>query len=220
MTELVIFDMDGVLVDSEDAMADMTLKALRDGWGISADPGEFRQFRGMGDRAYIGGVAEAHGVKYEERMKEEAYRLFCENAPALVRVMPWSVGLIDALSRRGIRMSVASAADRVKVEANLACLGKSPEDFASVVSSADVRYPKPAPDIFLCAARLCGVSPSRSVVCEDSLSGVRAAKSAGMTAVAVTTSFGRGELEAAGADYVCDDLFDLLTILDDMKCKS
>lgn len=214
MKALVIFDMDGVLVDSEDAMAHVTAKALLDGWGISAEPEEFRPFRGMGDRAYVGGVAEAHSVPYEERMKEEAYRLFCENAPRLVRVMPWSVPLLDELSRRGIMMSVASAADRIKVEANLACLGRTPEDFDSVVSAADVEHPKPAPDIFLCAARLCGVDPSQVIVCEDSLSGVRAAKSAGMTALAVTTSFSREDLLAAGADIVCDDLSELLTVLD------
>lgn len=214
MIELVIFDMDGVLVDSEDAMAHMTAKALLDGWNIVADVDEFRPFRGMGDRAYVGGVAEAHGVLYEERMKEEAYRLFCENAPSLVRVMPWSIALIDELSRRDMKMSVASAADRIKVEANLACLGKTPADFASVVSAADVERPKPAPDIFLCAARQCGVEPSQAIVCEDSLSGVRAAKSAGMTALAVTTSFAREELLAAGADFVCDDLSDLVAILD------
>lgn len=215
MKTLVIFDMDGVLVDSEDAMAHVTAKALLDGWGISAELEEFRPFRGMGDRAYVGGVAEAHGVPYEEKMKEEAYRLFCENAPRLVHVMPWSVPLLDELSRRGIMKSVASAADRIKVEANLACLGRTPEDFDSVVSAADVERPKPAPDIFLSAARLCGVESARAIVCEDSLSGVRAAKSAGMTALAVTTSFSRDELVAAGADVVCDDLSDLLTVLDD-----
>lgn len=213
MKKLVIFDMDGVLVDSEDAMAVMTRKALFDGWGIEADLEEFRPFRGMGDRAYVGGVAEAHGVPYEERMKEEAYRLFCENARRLVRVMPWSVPLIEKLEERGIMLSVASAADRIKVEANLDCLGRPTADFASIVTGADVERPKPAPDSFLIAAKRCEVDPADAVVCEDSLSGIRAAKSAGMTAVAVTTSFDRAALLEAGADHVFDDLGDLLTVV-------
>ena len=213
MIKLVIFDMDGVLVDSEDAMAEMTKKALHDGWGIDCDVEEFRKFRGMGDKVYIGGVAEAHGVPYEEAMKTAAYGLFCENAPRLVRVMDWSVPVIEALEARGYKLCVASAADRVKVEANLACLGRGMGDFAAVVTGADVKRVKPAPDIFLKASALCGVDPSEALVCEDALSGVRAAKSAGMTAVAVTTSFERDELLKAGADYVFDDLREMLAIL-------
>ena len=73
MFELIIFDMDGVLVDSEDAMAQMTVRALEE-WGIHSSPDDFTRFRGMGDRAYVGGVSEMYGVPYEERMKEEAYR--------------------------------------------------------------------------------------------------------------------------------------------------
>ena len=213
MIKLVIFDMDGVLVDSEDAMALMTKKALHDGWGVECDVEEFRRFRGMGDRAYVGGVSEAHGVPYEEAMKAESYRLFCENAPKLVRVMPWSVEVIEALEARGYMLSVASAADRIKVEANLSCLGRGTRDFASVVTGADVERVKPAPDIFLRAAELCGVDPSEALVCEDAISGVRAAKAAGMTAVAVTTSFDRTALTEAGADHVFDDLRDMLAIL-------
>ena len=105
MIKLIIFDMDGVLVDSEDAMALMTKKALHDGWGIDCDVEEFRKFRGMGDKVYIGGVAEAHGVPYEEAMKTAAYGLFCENAPRLVRVMDWSVPGIEALEARGFAVT-------------------------------------------------------------------------------------------------------------------
>ena len=64
MFELIIFDMDGVLVDSEDAMAQMTVRALEE-WGIHSSPDDFTRFRGMGDRAYVGGVSEMYGVPYE-----------------------------------------------------------------------------------------------------------------------------------------------------------
>ena len=121
MFELIIFDMDGVLVDSEDAMAQMTVRALEE-WGIHSSPDDFTRFRGMGDRAYVGGVSEMYGVPYEERMKEEAYRLFCENAGELVHVMPWTVPLLCELERRRFACAVASAADRIKVECNLGCI--------------------------------------------------------------------------------------------------
>lgn len=212
MTQLVIFDMDGVLVDSEDAMAQMTVRALEK-WGIHPSAEDFKPFRGMGDRAYVGGVSEMYGVPYEEGMKTEAYRLFCENARELVRVMPWTVPLLGELERRHIPYSVASAADRIKVESNLACISRTCDDFASCVTGADVEKLKPAPDIFLRAAELAGYPPQSCTVCEDSLSGVRAAKAAGMYAVAVTTSFTRDELIGAGADTVTDDLIDLLSVL-------
>ena len=114
MKKHIIFDMDGVLVDSEDAMAQMTVRALEE-WGIHSSPDDFTRFRGMGDRAYVGGVSEMYGVPYEERMKEEAYRLFCENAGELVHVMPWTVPLLCELERRRFACAVASAADRIKV---------------------------------------------------------------------------------------------------------
>lgn len=216
MADLVIFDMDGVLVDSEDAMAEMTVRALGQ-WGITPSVEDFHPFRGMGDRAYVGGVSEKYGVPYEERMKTEAYRLFCENAEALVRVMPWTVPLLAELDRRGYPCSVASAADRIKVESNLRCISRPPEDFASCVTGADVENLKPAPDIFLRAASLAGYAPEVCLVCEDSISGIRAAKAAGMFAVGVTTSFGREELLSAGADVVVDDLIELLSVLGDKK---
>ena len=193
MFELIIFDMDGVLVDSEDAMAQMTVRALEE-WGIHSSPDDFTRFRGMGDRAYVGGVSEMYGVPYDERMKEEAYRLFCENAGELVHVMPWTVPLLCELERRRFACAVASAADRIKVECNLGCIGKRISDFAAVVTGADVVNLKPAPDIFLKTAADAGVPPEKCAVCEDSLSGIRAAK-------------------AAGADTVTDDLCDLLSVL-------
>lgn len=212
MIELVIFDMDGVLVDSEDAMAEMSVQALEK-WGVHAKPEDFNQFRGMGERAYIGGVSQMYGVAYCDEMKFEAYRIYCENARESVRVMDWTAPLLSELDRREMPYSVASSADRIKVEANLSCIGKSAEDFASVVTGAEIEHLKPAPDIFLKAASLAGVSPEKCVVCEDALSGIRAAKAAGMYAVGVTGSFSREELYFAGADTVTDDLCDLVSVI-------
>ena len=71
-----------------------------------------------------------------------------------------------------------------------------------------VEKKKPAPDIFLAAADKCGAEAGKCLVFEDALSGVRAAKAAGMTACAVTTSFDREKLLSVGADFVFDDLSD------------
>jgi len=215
MKKLVVFDMDGVLVDSEDGMAKMTVKALEE-WGIHPNEDEFRPYRGRGDRIYVGSIAEKYGLKYEDRMKDEAYRLFCENAKEIVNVLPWSIRLLNTLDSLGYKKCIASSADRIKVKANLSCLGRTDDDFDAVVDGSEVKNLKPDPEIFLLAAEKCGYKPSDCVVCEDALSGVKAAKSAGMYAVAVPTSYSREALYEAGADIVVDDLFDLVSVLEKM----
>lgn len=75
-----------------------------------------------------------------------------------------------------------------------------------LLRARDVKHLKPEPDIFLRAAEIAEYDPENCIVCEDSISGIRAAKAAGMYAVAVTTSFSRDALYDAGADTVVDDL--------------
>lgn len=212
MIRNIIFDMDGVLVDSESAMAKASSKALLK-FGVKCDPSEFHKFTGMGDRAYVGGVAEAHGVKYTPEMKDEAYRMFCDTAKENVIVLPWSRRILCELKKSGIPFSLASAADRIKVECNLKCLGVRVSDFCSVITGADVKNAKPSPEIFITAAAKSGFIPSETIVCEDSLAGVTAAKAAGMQCIAVTTSFSEDELKSCGADFVCSDLTYVLKIV-------
>ncbi len=197
--------MDGVLVDSEPAITHAAMDALAE-WGVDADYGEFKQYTGMGDDIFVGKVAEAHGVPYVTDMKARTYAIYGEKAHETVLLYPWSATLPKRLTEMGYRIAVASAADRIKVETNLRCIGVMPDLFDAVITGLDVERKKPAPDIFLKAAEVAGVDPVSCVVVEDAISGVKAAKAAGMTAVAVTTSFSRDKLISAGADRVTDDL--------------
>lgn len=204
MLEAVIFDMDGVLIDSEAAITEAALEALSE-YGIKADFEDFKQFTGMGDDLFVGGVARLHGGEYKPEMKYRAYELYKENA-ASIHVYPWTRKLIEDVTAVGLKKAVASAADQIKVDANLKVIGVSASDFSAVITGIDVKNKKPAPDIFLAAAKAAGVAPQNCVVVEDALSGVRAAKAAGMLACAVTTSFSASELISAGADHVTDAL--------------
>lgn len=204
MIEAVIFDMDGVLIDSEAAITRAAMQALAE-YGIESDFEDFKQFTGMGDDLFVGGVARLHGGEYKPEMKLRTYEIYKENA-ASINVYPWTRALIKSVSDCGLKTAIASAADRIKVEANLDVIGVSANDFSAVITGIDVKNKKPAPDIFLAAARKAGVLPERCAVVEDALSGVKAAKAAGMLACAVTTSFSASELIAAGADHVCDSL--------------
>ena len=208
--ELVIFDMDGVLVNSEGAFRKACSEALEQ-WGLKPDYEEFRPFTGMGDILYIGGVSEKHGIPYEPRMTEISYELYKDYAPTLLQVFPWSRKVLESLHREGIKVALASSAGAYKVDINISCIGVDKSIFSSLITGSDVENKKPAPDIFLTAAAKAGIAPENCSVIEDAISGIQAAHAAGMKVTAVTSSFTRGELEAAGADYVCDDIGEFIS---------
>lgn len=213
MKKGIIFDMDGVLVDSEPAITYAAIKVLRR-LGVEAKEEEFKPYTGMGDDKFIGGVLESHGGSYHPEYKAEAYDIYCQTATERVKVFPWSKAIITALHDKGYAVCVASASDIRKVECNLACIGVDLSLFDAIVTGSDVERKKPAPDIFLKAAQKAGLSPENCLVAEDAVSGIMAAKTAGMTAVAVTTSFSEQALREAGADYVLDSLITLPTLAD------
>jgi len=201
----IIFDMDGTLVDSEPAITHAAMEVIRR-LGYEAKAEEFKPFTGMGDDKFIGGVLESHGGTYLPIYKDEAYRIYCETAKDTVKVYAWSREIIERLHGMGYCLAVASASDIVKVTCNLSCIGVDPALFDAIVTGSDVAKKKPAPDIFLKAAEKLGAEPSACIVAEDAVSGVQAAKAAGMTAIAVTTSFSEEALAEAGADRITDDL--------------
>ena len=195
----ILFDMDGVLVDSEPVITKAARLALTE-YGIPAQDADFHPFTGMGEDRFIGGVAEKYGAPYRLEMKQRTYAIYLEIVAAEIGTYPGIPGLLAALHGQGIRTAVASSADAVKVHANLPAAGIDATLFDVVLSGEDVVHKKPAPDIFLLAAQRLGIDPADCLVVEDALSGVRAAKAAGMACVAVTSSFTPDRLLEAGAD--------------------
>ena len=101
-------------------------------------------------------------------------------------------------------MAVASSADLVKVNINLEEIGLERALFMAVVTGLDIEHKKPAPDIFLKAAKLVGTEPGHCLVVEDAISGVTAGKAAGARVLALTTSFTSEEL--SDADWITSTL--------------
>lgn len=201
----VIFDMDGVLVDSEDAMKTSSIKSL-ERFGINPVKDDFLEFTGMGEDAFIGGVAGKYGIEYDTAMKDYAYKLYVENAREDVYVYPGTKGTIKSVKEHGFRVAVASAADLIKVSANLECIGVSEDDFDALVTGSDVTHKKPDPEIFLKAAKKMGVKPEDCIVLEDALSGLKSAKAAGMSSIGITTAFTKDEMAGENPDYIVDDI--------------
>lgn len=201
----VLFDMDGVLVNSEPVITEAAIQALRE-FGVEAHPHDFHQFTGMGEDRFIGGVAELHGTPYVIPMKTRTYEIYGELVGGMIEVYHGTLLLLNKLKEHGIPVALASSADMVKVKANLQAAGIAEDLFAAIISGDDVANKKPAPDIYLLAASRCGMAPADCVVVEDAISGIRAAKAAGMRCVAVMTSFGEDVLQAEGAAAVCADI--------------
>jgi HAD superfamily hydrolase (TIGR01509 family) len=201
VTKAVIFDMDGVLTDSEPVINRAAILGLRE-FGVNAAPEDFIPFVGTGEDRYIGGVAEAHGVAYVPDMKKRVYEIYLQILPEMIRGFAGVHELVDRLRHHGVALAVASSADRIKVEANLAAIQLPLQSFAVVVAGEDVDRKKPAPDIYLYAASRLALAPGDCCVVEDAVHGVQAAKAAGMRCVAVEQSFPATTLQAAAPDCI------------------
>lgn len=202
MINTIIFDMDGVLTDSEPVINAAAIEGLR-AYGVSAKPDDFLPFVGTGEDRYIGGVAELHGKKYTPDMKTRVYEIYLKMLPGRVKPFPGVLRLTAKLKSMDIKMAVASSADRIKVEASLQAIGLKLDTFTVIVVGEDVANKKPAPDIYLAAARKMGVLPQDCCVVEDAISGIIAAKAAGMRCVAVEHSFPSTQLITAKPDAIC-----------------
>jgi len=195
--EAVIFDMDGVLCDSE-ALINLAAIRMFQERGLAVQPEDFLPFVGAGENRYLGGVAEKYGHALDiAEAKKRTYEIYLGLVPDRLEAFPGAVELVRACRAAGLKLAIASSADRIKVEANLRKIGLPPETWEVIVTGEDVAARKPAPDIFLEAARQLGLAPAACVVVEDAVHGIEAAKAAGMRCAAVAQTFSPEQLAAA-----------------------
>ena len=200
----ILFDMDGVLLDSEAYICQAGILMFREK-GYQVKPEDFLEFTGMGENRYLGGVAEKHGIPFEvERDKARTYEIYGELVSGKLKPLEGVTDFIERCQKRGLKMAVASSADPPKVQINLSEIGIPSSTFGTVVTGLDIEHKKPAPDIFLKAAENLGVDPSGCLVIEDAVSGVAAGKAAGAKVLALTTSFAAEKL--SWADWVAGRL--------------
>lgn len=201
----VLFDMDGVLVDSEPVITAAAVEGLRR-LGIPAQYEDFKPFTGMGEDRFIGGVAEKYGQQYRLEMKDLVYGLYCERVDEALTVYPGTRPTLERLHAAGVPMALASSADLIKVRANLRVAGIPFDMFGIVLAGNDVTRKKPFPDIYMRAAQGLGLDARDCIVVEDAISGIQAACAAGARSIAITTSFERQALADAGATWVVDSI--------------
>jgi len=204
MLKAVLFDMDGVLVDTEELTFRSAQQMFKE-HGIHVTREDFRPYIGTGENSYIGNVARKYGFPVDiPRDKERMYAIFGQLAQGNLKALPGVAGFIAVCRRQGLRLAVATSADYVKMMINLKETGLDPDHFDALVNGQDIINKKPDPEIYLKTASLLDVNPDECLVVEDAVNGIEAAKAAGMKCLAVTNSFGRNELSRA--DWICDSL--------------
>ena len=205
----ILFDMDGVLIESEYLMRASAIRALAD-YGVQAKHEDFLEFTGMGEDRFVGGVAEKYGLTYTFDMKELAYDYFGQKVMEEAEVPEGVKEMLLELHNRGLVLAVCSAADLRKVKYNIQAIGVDESLFTALVTGSDVARKKPFPDIYLEGARQVNMDPKDCLVVEDAISGIRAAHAAGMDAVGVPTTFSKETLAAeANPEYMLNEIKEL-----------
>jgi HAD superfamily hydrolase (TIGR01509 family) len=208
---LVIFDCDGVLVDSE-PIANAVFSAMLAELGLAVSDDDMV--------AHFVGRTTGHCVEIVEGMLgsplppgfTDDYQ--CRTQLALqsgLRAIPGVEAALDAIR---LPCCVASNGERDKMRMTLGLTGLLPRFEGRMYSADDVTHGKPAPDLFLHAARHCGVAPSACVVIEDSPSGVIAGIAAGMTVYGYAGLVPAARLQQAGAHQVFNDMRRLPALLE------
>lgn len=206
----VIFDMDGVLCDSEPFILKAAQQILMEIGGKPIPAQAFQPFVGAGEDRYIGGPAEACGIDIDlPKTKARVYQRYQQLIVGQLQPLPGVDDFIAHCKATGRTCAVASSADLIKVKANLTELGLPFEQFNAVVTGSDVTCKKPDPEAFLLAAQRLNTPPANCMVVEDAVNGVTAAIRAGMYCLALTTSFDAQPLKNAGAHWLAPHLAEL-----------
>jgi HAD superfamily hydrolase (TIGR01509 family) len=204
--DAVVFDMDGVLVDTEH-LWDEVREELTSEWGGRYTPEAQEAMMGMSSTEWSLYLHETVGLRERpETINAEVIRRMLERYETELPVVPGAVESVRRLAGDGLRLALASSSNRELIDAVLRRLDLS-SSFEVTVSSEEVARGKPAPDVYLEAARRLGIAPERCAAIEDSASGIRAAHAAGMRVIAYPNRHYRPDADALGlADVVLQSL--------------
>jgi HAD superfamily hydrolase (TIGR01509 family) len=201
----VIFDMDGVLVDSgaHHRAAWQALLAELDTGASPPEPWRLTIGRPAHEAVWL---LLGRDLPYEEAMalagrKRDLYRHYARRG---VMAVPGVAQFVASVARSGTACAVATSASRHDARSALGALGLAGH-FGAVVTAEDVLHGKPDPEAYVRAAAEIGVAPRHCLVFEDAVVGVEAARQAGMRVIGVTTAHTGDELGAAGAERAIAD---------------
>jgi HAD superfamily hydrolase (TIGR01509 family) len=206
--DAVVFDLDGVIVDSEQVWNEVREQLARERGGRWHDRAQ-RDMMGMSSREWSRYMHEVLGLREgPEEINTEVVRRMLERYRAKLPLIPGAVEAVKQVAARW-PLGLASSANREIIELVLAESGLAPFLQGSV-SSEEVERGKPAPDVYLEVARRLGVPPERCAAIEDSRAGILSARAAGMRVIAIPNPhFPPDEDALAAADVVLESIEEL-----------
>jgi len=204
--EAVAFDLDGLLVNTEELYQHVGTELLRRR-GKAFEPDLLDAMMGRQQKVSLAIMIEWHGLEDSvEKLAAETHEIFASLLDTELQMMPGAVQLLDQLDARGIARGVATSSGPEFAHDVLSRVGLR-DRFSFVLTSADVTEGKPHPEIYQTAARRLAVAPASMLVLEDSQAGCRAAVAAGAVAVAVPGGHSRRH-DFSGARFVAETLAD------------
>ncbi len=210
--DAILFDMDGVLVDSEKVIGRIAMDVFSE-LGIDVTFTEVLQFMGGGDRFFVENVANLRNktVDFESTFSRIYERYF----ESVIPEVNGAIKFLNQAKSAGFKIAVVSSAKKKKIDKNIDALGLKEDFFDLVVSGDYIVRNKPEPDIYQFAALNLKVPYDKCIVFEDSLLGIKAGKSAGANVFALSTNNTVEDLEKEGALFVFEDF----TSIDDFSTK-
>ena len=210
--EAVIFDMDGLMIDSERVSIACWSEAAVS-LGVPLPEGFFLRMVGLGDADCLALLqAQVGDAGLIANLQACSHALYEQRAHAGLPLRPGIIELLELLRARGMPRAVATSTRQPRASRKLTACGLIGY-FDTVVTSSDVRLPKPAPDIYLLAAERLGIAPSRCLALEDSPTGTRAALAAGMTVIQVPDLIAPDQAQRALGHRIVDSLHAVRALL-------
>jgi HAD superfamily hydrolase (TIGR01509 family) len=216
--DLVIFDCDGVLVDSERLIVKVEAQICQErGWGLTEDD-VIREFVGLSDAAMRARLSELIGEELPPGWDDEYTKRYREALARDLEAVPGVAEAAEEIEQAGIATCVASSGSHEKMALTLGKTGLLDRFVGRIYSATDpeVAAGKPAPDLFLYAAERMGVDPARCVVVEDSPFGLTAALAAGMAAFGFAGSVLPAERLALDGVTIFDSMLELPSLVTSM----
>jgi len=203
----IIFDMDGVLVDSEELIFLAAHQMFLEN-GIKVTREDFVPYIGTGEDSYLGNVAKKYNFEIDlKKHKARTYEIYGDLAKEKLIILPGVFEFIEKCKRYNLKLAIATSADKIKVDINLKTIGLSKNMFDVIIYGEKVINKKPHPEIYEKVINELKLLPENCIVIEDAVNGIKSAKKAGAKCIALTTSFPEESLKEA--DWIYNSLLDI-----------